>query len=149
MNARNMAPDWFDEPLDFAGMDVSFISIRLILPALFTCLRPGAQMVTLVKPQFEAGRDKVGKNGVVRDPKTHLSVLQEAVQGAMAAGFTVRQADYSPITGPKGNIEYLLLLEKGQEAVAAQGDPLEKRLQEVVEQSHRELDSHIVLDKIP
>ena len=61
----------------------------------------------------------------------------------------MRQADYSPITGPKGNIEYLLLLEKGQEAVAAQGDPLEKRLQEVVEQSHRELDSHIVLDKIP
>ncbi len=148
MNARNMAPDWFAEPLDFAGMDVSFISIRLILPALFSCLRPGAQAVTLVKPQFEAGRDKVGKNGVVRDPKTHLCVLQDAVQGAMAAGFSVCQADFSPITGPKGNIEFLLLLEKGGDAPLT-GGALAQRLQEVVEQSHGELEGTGVLDKIP
>ena len=139
MNARNMTPDWFAEPLDFAGMDVSFISIRLILPALFSCLRPGAQVVTLVKPQFEAGRDKVGKNGVVRDPKTHLSVLQDAVQGAMAAGFEVCQLDYSPITGPKGNIEFLLLLEK-EGTISLDPEFLEERIQNIVEQSHRELD---------
>lgn len=139
MNARNMAPDWFQEPLDFAGMDVSFISIRLILPALFSCLRPGAQAVTLVKPQFEAGRDKVGKNGVVRESETHLAVLRDAAQGAMDAGFAICGADFSPITGPKGNIEFLLLLKKGQ-GPALDGAALADRLQDVVAQSHRDLD---------
>lgn len=91
----------------------------------------------------------MGKSGVVRDPKTHLSVFAGSGAGSHGRRFYRAPSGYSPITGPKGNIEYLLLLEKGQEAVAAQGDPLEKRLQEVVEQSHRELDSHIVLDKIP
>lgn len=113
-NARHMEPSWFPEPLDFAAVDVSFISIGLILPPLHACLSPGAQAVALVKPQFEAGRAAVGKHGVVREPGVHFQVLCGAAQGAQRAGYRVCGADYSPITGPKGNIEFLLHLDKGQ-----------------------------------
>ncbi|MBE6936031.1 MAG: TlyA family RNA methyltransferase [Ruminococcaceae bacterium] len=114
-NAREMTPDWFDETPDFAATDVSFISVRLILPAMYACLAPGGQAVILVKPQFEAGRSRVGKNGVVRDKRVHQEVLTETAQFAAALGFSVRALDYSPITGPEGNIEFLMLLEKGNE----------------------------------
>ena len=112
-NARYMAPDWFGPLPSFASIDVSFISLGLILPPLFHCLIDEGEVVALVKPQFEAGRDKVGKNGVVRSEEVHLSVLRNIVVMAHGVGFSVLGADYSPITGPKGNIEFLLYLKKG------------------------------------
>lgn len=115
-NARHMEPSWFAEPLEFAAVDVSFISTGLILPALYPCLAGNARAVVLVKPQFEAGRAAVGKHGVVRDPAVHLQVLRTAAEGAARLGYCVRGADFSPITGPKGNIEFLLHLEKGEGA---------------------------------
>lgn len=138
-NARAMEPGWFSQPLDFAGMDVSFISIRLILPALYACLREGALAVSLVKPQFEAGRDKVGKNGVVRDQDTHVSVLRESARAAMEIGFNIKAVDYSPITGPKGNIEFLLILQKAVPA-AMEWDEVAAHIQHVVAEAHKALD---------
>ena len=87
MNARNMTSDWFDEEVDFASMDVSFISIKLILPAIYNCLKNGALAVILVKPQFEAGRDKVGKKGVVRELSTHVEVIENTVAFMLESGF--------------------------------------------------------------
>ncbi|MEL7608556.1 MAG: TlyA family RNA methyltransferase [Bacillota bacterium] len=112
-NARYMAPEWFDPLPSFASIDVSFISLGLILPPLFRCLEDDGEVVALVKPQFEAGRDKVGKNGVVRSREVHLEVLKSTAAMARGVGFTAFGADYSPITGPKGNIEFLLHLKKG------------------------------------
>ena len=112
-NAREMTPAWFPAPLDFAATDVSFISVRLILPAIYDCLRSGAQAVVLVKPQFEAGRGRVGKNGVVRSAAIHEDVLTGTAAFAQALGFCVRALDFSPITGPQGNIEFLMVLAKG------------------------------------
>ncbi len=120
-------------------MDVSFISIRLILPALYACLREGALAVSLVKPQFEAGRDKVGKNGVVRDQDTHVSVLRESARAAMEIGFNIKAVDYSPITGPKGNIEFLLILQKAAPA-AMEWDEVAAHIQHVVAEAHKALD---------
>ena len=117
MNARNMTSDWFDEEVDFASMDVSFISIKLILPAIYNCLKNGALAVILVKPQFEAGKDKVGKKGVVRDPAVHAEVLREFLHYAPECGFGVRGLEFSPIRGPEGNIEYLAWLKKGAEGI--------------------------------
>ena len=111
-NARYMEPEWFDEEPDFASMDVSFISIKLILPAIHACLKEDGQAVVLVKPQFEAGRSKVGKKGVVREASTHCEVLAGAAAFAVQTGFEIMHMDYSPITGPKGNIEFLLVLKK-------------------------------------
>lgn len=111
-NARFMEPSWFETPLDFASIDVSFISLDKILPPLFFCLREGGEVVALVKPQFEAGRGKVGKNGVVTDEETHLEVVERMLLVAQEAGFCVNGLSYSPIRGPKGNIEFLLWLAK-------------------------------------
>ncbi|MDL2234798.1 TlyA family RNA methyltransferase [Christensenellaceae bacterium OttesenSCG-928-L17] len=111
-NARNMQLDWFQAPLDFASIDVSFISLKLILPALYTCLRDNAQVVALIKPQFEAGRADVGKHGVVRDPVIHRRVCETVLADAKALGFSCKNLTFSPITGPKGNIEFLALLQK-------------------------------------
>lgn len=122
MNARNMTSDWFDEEVDFASMDVSFISIKLILPAIYNCLKNGALAVILVKPQFEAGKGKVGKNGVVREEATHIEVLLSCMLFAQSLGFEIQHVDYSPITGPKGNIEFLMVLKKrgGDSAIIMQ-----------------------------
>lgn len=114
-NARLMELGWFDEIPSFASVDVSFISIKLILPRLAECLAQEGEAVILVKPQFEAGRGKVGKNGVVREPSMHEEVLKDAVSFALENGFSVRAMDYSPITGPKGNIEFLLYLSRIRE----------------------------------
>lgn len=111
-NARFMQPDWFDEQIDFASMDVSFISIRLILPSIYACLKDGGRAVVLVKPQFEAGKGKVGKNGVVRDEAVHKEVLLGAMLFAQSMGFKLEHVDYSPIKGPKGNIEFLLIVSR-------------------------------------
>lgn len=111
-NARYLTHEIVPEEPDFASVDVSFISLGLILPAVAGVLRQGGQVVCLVKPQFEAGREKVGKNGVVRDPAVHLEVLEHFLRHVKDSGFTALDLSYSPIRGPEGNIEYLGWLER-------------------------------------
>ena len=111
-NARNLTHAEIPEELDFVSVDVSFISLKLILPAVYRVLRPAGSAVCLVKPQFEAGKDKVGKKGVVRDPEVHREVLEHFLLHAKENNFTVLALDYSPIRGPEGNIEYLGYLRK-------------------------------------
>lgn len=129
-NARYLTKEHIPEKLDFFSVDVSFISLSLILPALRPLMKEDGQAVCLVKPQFEAGKDKVGKRGVVRDPAIHLEVLERFLANADQAGFTVKDMTYSPIKGPEGNIEYLGFLQVGGNAVY-EGD-----LKALVEQSH-------------
>ena len=112
-NARYLTHEQVPDELDFASVDVSFISLKLILPALRGLLKPTGQVVCLVKPQFEAGKEKVGKKGVVRDPAVHLEVLEHFLEHAKEADFTVKDITFSPIRGPEGNIEYLGWLQAG------------------------------------
>ena len=112
-NARYLTRQQIPDVLDFASIDVSFISLKLIFPALYELLRQGGHIACLIKPQFEAGREKVGKKGVVRDPDAHQEVLEHFLDHAKESGFTVLGLTYSPIRGPEGNIEYLGYLEKG------------------------------------
>ena len=110
-NFRYSKPEDFTEGQpDFSTIDVSFISLELILPNLHTILAPGGDVVALIKPQFEAGREKVGKHGIVRDPKTHLEVLDKIISFAAGHGYDVKELDFSPITGGEGNIEFLVHL---------------------------------------
>jgi 23S rRNA (cytidine1920-2'-O)/16S rRNA (cytidine1409-2'-O)-methyltransferase len=118
-NARYLTHEQIPEELDFASVDVSFISLKLILPAVCGVLREGGHVACLVKPQFEAGREKVGKKGVVRDPAVHQEVLEHFLLHAKESGFTVLDMTYSPIRGPEGNIEYLGYLEKGTQVERA------------------------------
>lgn len=136
-NARNMEPGWFEEQPEFASIDVSFISVKLILPGMYASLKDGSKAVVLVKPQFEAGRGKVGKNGVVREKETHRQVVEETALFAQSLGFCVEQVDFSPITGPKGNIEFLLVLSKGEEK---EQKSITDWVKNVVDSAHAELD---------
>ena len=160
-NFRYMVREDIQDDLDFASVDVSFISLTKILIPARNLLRCGCGMVCLVKPQFEAGRDKVGKNGVVREPQTHREVISKIVDYADSIGFMVRDLDFSPIKGPEGNIEYLLYLSKEREpeneilkltesaaeenlrALQEEGRGLsrtarwEERIRETVERSHK------------
>lgn len=113
-NARYLSHEEVPEEPDFSSVDVSFISLRLILPAISGVLREGGQVAALIKPQFEAGREKVGKNGVVRDSGVHREVLEGFLGHARESGFRVLDLSYSPVRGPEGNIEYLGWLEKGE-----------------------------------
>ncbi len=106
-NIRYVTPEQLGEPLDFSVVDVSFISLRLVLPAIKALLKPTGQLVCLIKPQFEAGKDKVGKKGVVRDPAVHCEVLEHFLALAAELGLTVRNLTFSPVKGPEGNIEFL------------------------------------------
>ncbi len=132
-NARYLTREQIPEALDFASIDVSFISLKLILPPLCALLRDGGNTAALIKPQFEAGREKVGKKGVVRDPAVHREVLEQFLEHARDAGFAVLGLTYSPIRGPEGNIEYLGYLEKGPWA------PVEFDLEALVAESHQVL----------
>ncbi len=114
-NFRYMVRDDIQDDLDFASCDVSFISLTKILLPARRLLKDKAQMVCLIKPQFEAGKDKVGKKGVVRDPKVHEEVVHRIIDYVHIAGFEVLHLDFSPIKGPEGNIEYLVHLEKDPE----------------------------------
>lgn len=134
-NARYLTREQIPEELDFASIDVSFISLSLIFPALYSLLRQGGEIACLIKPQFEAGREKVGKKGVVRDPKVHLEVLEAFLQHAKQNNFTVLGITYSPIRGPEGNIEYLGYLRKSDEKDV----PVDTVA--VVDASHAELES--------
>lgn len=106
-NIRYVTPEDLGEPLDLAVVDVSFISLKLVLPTIRRLLKATGQVLCLIKPQFEAGREKVGKKGVVRDPAVHREVLEQFLQTAAELGFTVRALTYSPVKGPEGNIEFL------------------------------------------
>ena len=135
-NIRSVTPDQLGEPIEFFSVDVSFISLHHIFPVAQAITTPDAMGVCLVKPQFEAGREKVGKNGVVRDPATHCEVLHNAMGYAAANGFAVRGLDFSPVKGPEGNIEYLMFVQKSDEP-AVLDDSVAKQ---VVEASHSTLD---------
>jgi 23S rRNA (cytidine1920-2'-O)/16S rRNA (cytidine1409-2'-O)-methyltransferase len=132
-NARYLTQEQIPDPLDFFSVDVSFISLNLILPALRPLMKENGEGVCLVKPQFEAGKDKVGKKGVVRDPAVHLEVLEHFLEHTAHAGFTVKDITFSPIRGPEGNIEYLGYLSVRQ-GPAYSGD-----LSALVAASHGEL----------
>ena len=112
-NFRYVTRGDIEDEIDFASADVSFISLDKILPPAYALLREHAKMVCLIKPQFEAGREQVGKKGVVRDPKVHENVIVRIIGVARESGFAPQDMTFSPIRGPEGNIEYLLLLEKG------------------------------------
>nr|WP_300838698.1 TlyA family RNA methyltransferase [uncultured Acetatifactor sp.] len=136
-NFRYMVPGDIGEQLDFASVDVSFISLTKILIPARNLLREGAEMVCLIKPQFEAGREKVGKKGVVREPSVHEEVIRKIVDYADLVGFAVLHLDYSPVRGPEGNIEYLLHLKKDAEPPEAVRElsehEAEERLKEITE----------------
>jgi 23S rRNA (cytidine1920-2'-O)/16S rRNA (cytidine1409-2'-O)-methyltransferase len=119
-NARYLHPEHFPERSTFFTVDVSFISLRLILPGLVDVLEPQAEGIVLIKPQFEVGKEQVGKGGVVHDPQQHVHVLLEILSAAPAWGFGVRAAMASPLLGPKGNREFLAHLQLGGEAMSPQ-----------------------------
>ncbi|HIT29611.1 MAG TPA: TlyA family RNA methyltransferase [Candidatus Scatomorpha stercoravium] len=133
-NARGLTPDMFPERMDMAVMDLSFISIRLVLPAVRALVKDGGRCVCLIKPQFEAGKADVGKKGVVRDRAVHERVLREMTEFFPTAGWKLTGLDYSPIRGPEGNIEYLACLS------AEEGPGVEPDIAAIVAASHGELD---------
>lgn len=135
-NIRYVTPKDIGEPLDFASVDVSFISLSKVLPPAKELLKEDGQMVCLIKPQFEAGREKVGKKGVVRDAKVHLEVIETVIMNALELGFSILHLEYSPIKGPEGNIEYLVHLQKSAEG--KMGEDID--MQAVVAAAHGELD---------
>ena len=106
-NVRYVTPEQLGEPLDLSVIDVSFISLKIVLPVIKTFLKPTGQVLCLIKPQFEAGKDKVGKKGVVRDPETHKEVLDSFVELANSLEFKILGLTFSPVKGPEGNIEFL------------------------------------------
>ena len=136
-NIRYVTTDDLGEKIDFASCDVSFISLTKVLPVAMELLSAEGEMVCLIKPQFEAGRDKVGKKGVVRDPKVHQEVIARIISFAKETGFYVLGLDHSPIKGPEGNIEYLLYLSKksGKEVLDEAA-----AVSEVVTMAHASLD---------
>ena len=133
-NVRYLTGEDIPEPLDCGSVDVSFISLRLILPALRTLMKPEGELVCLIKPQFEAGKEKVGKKGVVRDRAVHREVLEQFLRHADECGFYVKDLTFSPIRGPEGNIEYL-----GHLTVREQ-PPYDGDLAALVEASHARLE---------
>ncbi|MEI3267516.1 TlyA family rRNA (cytidine-2'-O)-methyltransferase [Frisingicoccus sp.] len=136
-NIRYVTPEDIGEAVAFASVDVSFISLALVLPAARNLLTEDGHMVCLIKPQFEAGREKVGKKGVVRDKAVHIEVIEKVIRIAGGLHFKVLGLDYSPIKGPEGNIEYLIYLEKRPEDEAPANEPVDVR--QVVERSHASL----------
>lgn len=133
-NFRYVDNTLINEPVDFASVDVSFISLKLILPKLKELLSDNGEAVCLIKPQFEAGKEFVGKKGVVRDPAVHKRVIREVIDNAKVNGFTICGLDFSPVKGPEGNIEYLLFLS------AADKECIEVFPEIIVEKSHEALD---------
>lgn len=139
-NIRYLTPDQLSEQLAFASIDVSFISLTKVLPPVQNLLSEGAVLICLIKPQFEAGREKVGKKGVVRDPAVHAEVIEHVALFALESGFSVRGLDYSPVKGPEGNIEYLIWLENTAPADDVDHETVREWAARVVSQAHGELD---------
>ncbi|MEE1179692.1 MAG: TlyA family RNA methyltransferase [Lachnospiraceae bacterium] len=134
-NIRYVEPKDIQEAPDFSSIDVSFISLTKVLIPVYNLLTETGEVVCLIKPQFEAGREKVGKKGVVRDPKVHEEVIHKVIDFALANGYGVHHLEFSPIKGPEGNIEYLLHLKKGTE-----GLHLAEKVEEIVARAHENLD---------
>ncbi len=134
-NFRYVTHEEIPEEIDFASVDVSFISLRHIIPPMKALLKNGGQAVCLIKPQFEAGKDKVGKKGVVRELETHIEVVNSIFDFVLENGFKVLNLDYSPIKGPQGNIEYLIYIEKAEEGESL----LTRTTEEIVAESHKTL----------
>lgn len=134
-NFRYVTEEQVPDKIDFASVDVSFISLDKILPVLFTLLKDGAKAVCLVKPQFEAGRELVGKKGVVREKSTHEMVIKKATENAVNNGFEVLGLDYSPIKGPEGNIEFLMYITKGKSDFTFDDDYIAR----LVDEAHKSL----------
>ena len=132
-NLRYVTKEQIPDLLDLAVCDVSFISLRLVMPAVAPLLKPDAEIMCLIKPQFEAGRELVGKKGVVRDAAVHEQVIRRVLEFMPSIGFSVQGLDYSPITGPEGNIEFLLYMRKSD------ADYVEPDISSLVERAHREL----------
>jgi len=142
-NFRYMVREDIDDDLDFASVDVSFISLTKILEPAYNLLKTGAQMVCLIKPQFEAGKEKVGKKGVVREPEVHIEVIEKVMDYAVSIGFEVLHLEFSPIRGPEGNIEYLLHIYKAEEKTASKLPPHEvyaDLIHNIVKEAHKTLD---------
>ncbi|MEI6580508.1 MAG: SAM-dependent methyltransferase, partial [Eubacteriales bacterium] len=134
-NFRYVTTEQIPEPIDFASVDVSFISLRLILPALLHLLKDGGQAVCLIKPQFEAGKDKIGKKGVVRDSSVHIEVIKTICAFTIEIGFSIFKIDFSPIKGPEGNIEYLMYIKKTE----THENLCEINVEDIVASSHANL----------
>ena len=140
-NFRYVTREQVPEEIDFASCDVSFISLTKILGVAYSLIKDGGEMVCLIKPQFEAGRDKVGKKGVVRDPKVHEEVVRSITSFAFETGFTLKGLEHSPIKGPEGNIEYLLYMKKEVPQEEESLDRIQSMVTEVVGAAHGELDT--------
>ena len=156
-NIRYVTPKDIEEAVAFASVDVSFISLSKVLPPLRELMTDAAECVCLIKPQFEAGREKVGKKGVVREKSTHIEVIENVLQFTLGFGFEVLGLDFSPIKGPEGNIEYLMYIKKGENPASKQSDEsdgrgdesekstielsedMKKEIRELVEKSHEVL----------
>lgn len=142
-NIRYVTPDDIDDVLDFASIDVSFISLTKVLLPVRELLKPEGRIVCLIKPQFEAGREKVGKKGVVRDKKVHEEVIDMVVEYAKSIELHPLKLDFSPVKGPEGNIEYLLYLTKSSKEYEAVGGEAGIDINAVVEASHNTLDKEV------
>ncbi len=134
-NFRYITNEQVPEPIDFASVDVSFISLSKILPAAYPLIKDGGRMVCLIKPQFEAGKEKVGKKGVVREPAVHIEVIENALSYARDNHFRILGLDYSPVRGPEGNIEYLMHIEKSDQPDLVQNDIIK----DIVAKAHESL----------
>ena len=131
-NARYLTPEVLGEKVDFVSIDVSFISLDKILPAVNEVLQEAGEVIALIKPQFEAGKEKIGKKGVVKDPKVHLNIIENIFILVKNLGFVIKGLTYSPVKGPEGNIEYLLWLKKT-------GEEEKINIEEVVKEAHQNL----------
>lgn len=144
-NFRYMVREDIQDDLDFASVDVSFISLTKILEPAYNLLKTNAQMVCLIKPQFEAGKEKVGKKGVVRDAKVHVEVIEKVMDFAVQVGFGILNLEFSPIRGPEGNIEYLLHIYKKEKSVEVEIPPHEQYaelIHEIVDKANETLNGN-------
>ncbi|MCL2081834.1 MAG: TlyA family RNA methyltransferase [Oscillospiraceae bacterium] len=135
VNIRTLTREAIGAVPDFAVIDVSFISLKLVLPSVIALLKEGGEIICLIKPQFEAGRGQVGKNGVIKDPQVHFEVLRNFCAEVLTLGYHTAGLDFSPVKGPKGNIEFLAYLMPKEE----KHDLSEEKIRAVVEAAHREL----------
>ena len=139
-NFRYVTKEQITDDVDFASVDVSFISLKKIIPVMKELLKDGGKAVCLIKPQFEAGKEKVGKNGVVRELSTHIDVVNDIYNFVLENGFSVLNLDFSPIKGPQGNIEYLIYIRKDEEAESL----LQNSVEDIVTSSHDTLNGGTV-----
>lgn len=134
-NIRYVKPEELEDIADFASIDVSFISLKLVLPVVKILIKDQAEIVALIKPQFEAGREKVGKKGVIRDKSVHIDVVREIVNFSKEIGFKVMDLTFSPVKGPEGNIEYLIYLCN----TSNHDNEIEINVEDVIKLSHSSL----------